>query len=209
MGDRDENGELIDIDHVIVQIAKLRQIASGFFYDEQHTAVHLKCSKLDLLEDVLKDPGMAGQKPKVIVWAAHTAELRMIRQMAAGNSWKSVAFFGSDRKAKEQARKSFRDDPSVRLFVGQVDAGVGMNELIVADTAIYYSNSTKVVSRQQSERRNRRIGSEIHRSITYYDLLTEGTIDKHVLSCVKRHMSLATTILNELKQGRKIRNLLT
>jgi hypothetical protein len=89
-----------------------------------------------------------------------------------------------------------------------VDAGVGMNELVVADTAMYWSNSFKVVSRQQSERRNRRIGSEGHDIITYWDLLSEGTVDKRILRGVRSSMDVATGILQEIKAGKKLRTVL-
>lgn len=202
----EQGTEPIEINHVTVQLAKLRQIAGGFLYHPNgKEPVRLPCPKLEMLKSMLDDPEALGRKKKIVVWAAHTDEIRRIAEEV---KYKSVTFFGSDRKQKEAARKSFRDDPTIRLFIGQVDAGVGMNELVVADTAVYYSNSFKAVSRQQSTRRIRRIGSEHHRVITYWDLVTEGSVDPLVLASVQSCMDVATVILEKLKRGQKVSKVL-
>jgi SNF2 family DNA or RNA helicase len=195
----------MEIDHVIVQLAKLRQISGGFFYGPDGTAQRLPCTKLDLLMDLVEDPEYVGRKKKVIIWCAHTDEIERIAETVND---KAVTFYGSKRREKDAARKTFQQDKRIRFFIAQVDAGVGMNELVVADTAMYWSNSFKVVSRQQSERRNRRIGSEGHDIITYWDLLSEGTVDKRILRGVRSSMDVATGILQEIKAGKKLRTVL-
>ena len=102
-----------------------------------------------------------------------------------------------------------RDNKQTRIFVGQVDGGVGLNELKVASVAIYFSNSRKVLSRRQSEGRIRRRGSEIFKEITYYDLLTEDTIDVHILKSIKKSVSLADYILAEIRKGKNVSNLVS
>lgn len=202
-------GEINEIDQVIVRLAKLRQISSGFIYDTNGDATWFKSSKLALLEEILADKDLCGTKSKVVIWCAHTAEITKIAELAKSNGWGHVTFSGSNRRQKVQARQNFKCDPTIRLFIGQVDSGVGMNELIVADTSIYFSNSHKVVSRQQSMRRTRRIGSEHHERITYWDLISEGTVDLPILRSVQRSMSLATDILSKLKKGMPIRSILS
>lgn len=207
-----ESGKTIEIDQVIVQLAKLRQIASGFYYTPQpnRETIYLKCSKLDLLKDMLSDNDYLRSKPKFVIWASHSAEILRISQTLSAINIDHRTYFGRvSRKKKEQARIDFRDNKNVRGFVGQVDAGVGMNELIVSDTAIYFSNSFRVVSRQQSMRRIRRRGSDIHNSITYYDLVSENSVDLPLLQSLGKSMSLATMILQQLKRGVPIRKLMT
>lgn len=197
------NEGLVEINQVIVQLSKLRQIASGFLYDEDHNAHWMKCGKLDLLQKLVKDPDALGNKPKIVIWCAHTAEIEKIHELLGG-----VMFRGSKRKEKEAARMIFKNDPKCQFFIGQVDSGVGMNELIVADTAIYYGNSMKVNSKQQSMRRNRRRGSEVHDRIDYYELVTEGSIDVKLMGDVRSKMSVANEILDGIKSGASIRQLL-
>jgi len=196
--------DVLEIDQVIVQLAKMKQIASGFIYDQEGKPHWMKSEKMNLLFDLLEDKDYMGSKPKVVIWASYTAEIEKIAEIARKNKIKCVTFSGSNRKKKEAARRQFRDNKRTRLFIGQVDSGVGMNELIVADTAVYFSNSFKVVSRQQSMRRIRRRGSERHKRITYYDLITEKSVDRHVLQSINNNMGFASMILSKIRQSKNV-----
>jgi len=202
------NGEVFEIDQAIVQLAKMKQIASGFIYDQEHNAVWLNSTKVKLLFDLLTDDDYLGAREKVVVWCSFTAEIEKIAQMAASKGIKAVTFYGSKRRQKERARKEFKHDRLTRLFIGQVDAGVGMNELVVARDAVYFSNSFKVVSRQQSMRRIRRIGSEQHKRITYWDLCSEDSVDRHILQAVNQKMDFASLVLSRLRESRNVNGFL-
>ena len=203
---------IFEIDQVVVQLSKLRQIASGFLYltdnKGKRKTLWFKSSKLRLLKELLTDEEYLKNKPKVVIWCAFTAEILKVAELAKELKIKTVTFYGSDRKKKDQARKDFKNKANVKLFIGQVDSGVGMNELTVADTAVYFSNSHKVVSRQQSMRRIRRRGSEIHKQITYWDLVTEKSTDLITLKSVQKSMSVAHNILMQLRKGASLKEAL-
>jgi hypothetical protein len=204
-----ESGEIMELSQVIVQLAKLKQVASGFIYDENGEPHWLRNHKLPFLFKMLTDPDYFGDKPKVVIWCSHTAEIERVAEEATNRGIKHVTFYGSNRKQKNAARVQFRDDPKTRLFIGQVDSGVGMNELIIADTAIWYSNSLKVVSKQQSSRRNRRRGSEIHDRIHHVNICTEGTVDFPLAKSIKAAMNLAHDIMDACRAGESVRPFLT
>jgi SNF2 family DNA or RNA helicase len=190
---------VVELNYVISQIAKLRQVASGFIYGDSGNAYWMKCHKLSLLKELVVNPDLLGNKPKLVIWCAFTAEIDRIVDMFSGLGILSVAFYG--KKNKDAARLEFKKSDQVQLFVGQADSGIGMNELVVADTAIYFSNSYRVLSRKQSEGRLLRKGSERHKSITYYDLVTEDTIDVQVLKKLQEGVSLADFVLRRLREG--------
>jgi SNF2 family DNA or RNA helicase len=200
----------MELNQVVVQRQKLQQIACGFIYDENHVPVYLKSKKLKLLKEMLHDPDYLGRKKKVVVWGSYTGQLEEVGRSLDQWGISYCPYFGSmSANAKRHSRRSFANESGIRVFLGQVDRGVGMNELKVADTAIYLSNSTKVVSRQQSMRRIRRMGSEVHRVITYWDFITEGTLDAHILKTVKGKMSFDQSILDGIRHGVPIRKLFT
>lgn len=201
------NGETIELNQIIVRLSKLKQVASGFIYGPDGKPKFLKCTKLDLLKSILKD--YLCDKPKIVIWCSFTAEIKQICKLAKAMKITYVHYYGSDRKIKNSARVTFRDNKKIRLFIAQVDSGVGMNELICADTAIYFSNSFKVLSRIQSKGRIRRKGSHIHKCITYWDLLTEGTVDIAILKKVKKSISIAEFVLSEIRKGHNIHSILT
>jgi len=189
-----------EINHVVARLAKLRQVAAGFIYDHAGVAHWFSDTKVNLcLRLVEKSLDRCGGK--VVVWCAHRAELTRLHERLREAKIGAVVFSGTNRGHRERIRKDFRDNPNVHVFLGQADAGRGMNELTVANRAIYFSNSFKVVSRHQSERRIRRRGSEYHKRILYYDLVTEGTVDVPNLQALRRNTSIATYILTQLREN--------
>jgi SNF2 family DNA or RNA helicase len=203
------SGEVIELDYVITQMGKLKQIAGGFMYDEHHTAHWFRNHKMPFLFKMLTDKDYFGEKPKTVIWASYTAELERICEQAETAGISYVPFFGKSRHKRNLARREFRTNSHCRLFVGQVDSGRGINDLIVADTAIWYSNSLKVNSKMQSQRRTRRRGSEIHQQIHHVDICTEGTLDLPLAKSIRRAMNLAHEILSACREGISPRQFLT
>lgn len=215
-------GEVIEIDYIVAQLAKLRQVASGFIYEPVsidppvRRTVYLDCPKYTLLMDLLEDPDYLLHKD-VVIWAAHDAEIERILAGISSSKvikkygYKAVGFYGNlSTKQREQNRTIYKESKQHKYFVAQVDRGVGMNELIKSANAVYFSNSHRVVSRLQSLRRIRRKGTEQfgHDVITYWDLVTERTVDESIIKSVGASMSLASMILNSLKQGFTVRQAL-
>ena len=199
--------DLIEINYVISQIAKLKQVASGFFYDASGKPHFLRSGKLKRLERMLDTYSELGQFKKVVIWCSQTAEIEMISRMLQRRGENHVKFYGSNKRLKTAARRTFRDSRKCRFFVGQVESGVGMNELVVAPCAVYFSNSRKVVARQQSMRRTKRKGSERHKKLVFYDLVSEGSIDRVILRSINQSIDIASEILKGLKQGRPLKSL--
>lgn len=192
-----KSGETVEFNYVVQQFTKLLQITGGFYYYDTPNGRRtqtLPCEKLRTLEWMLDLPEFR-KTPKIVIWAAFNHELEAIRDVAARLGYHGVMFWKhtEDRKA---ARAQFRDDPNCQLFIGQVMAGIGMNELKVSDTVFYYSRSMKLVHRLQSEDRTHRKGSEIHRQIRYIDLVVPGTLDARVYSMLRRYRDIASTIVD-------------
>jgi SNF2 family DNA or RNA helicase len=60
--------------------------------------------------------------------------------------------------------------------------GVGLN-MTAAELVVYFSNSFSFTDREQSEDRAHRIGQT--RSVTYIDLIAEGTVDETVVKALR------------------------
>lgn len=202
------NQEVVELNYVVSQLTKLRQVSSGFLYGENHKPVWFKSPKLKLLEELLISPDYLANKTKIVIWCAHTAEIERIAQLAAELNIRAVTFTGNNRRKKNEARRKFYENKQIKLFIGQVDSGLGMNELVISDTAIYFSNSFRVVSRKQSEMRICRKGSEIHKNITYWDLISENSIDEHIFESLKSSISIADYILRKIQEGQSISRIL-
>lgn len=194
--------KLLEIDMSVVQLGKLRQIASGFIYDEEKVPFYLKCPKHDLLMNMLDDKDQLGMKDKIVIYCAHNAEIDRIHHDL---ECRHVVFRGP-RGRRDLMRKKFYRNPKIRVFLCQVDRAVGMNELVVADTAVYYSKSYRAVSMDQSKARIRRIGSERHKVITYRHLVTEGSVEEQLHSNLKSMKQYADEILEGIRLGGVLRD---
>ena len=197
------DGREVEFDHVIVQVQKLNQVASGFVYDEDGVPHWMRNHKIKRLRELMTDD--FADREKVVIWCAHTAAIDRIAEEFARAGLNGIVTFGGseskDRKSKRAARLAFRDDPGIRFFIGQVESGVGMNELKCANLAVYFSNSDKVEAREQSERRTRRKGSERHDHITYVDMVTERSLENARLRSLMAKRDFGQSVLDALKHS--------
>ena len=200
--------EALEVTYVTTQLTKLQQIASGFIYDDDHVPHYLACGKLDLLMRLITDPEEYGNKPKIVIWTAFTASIERIARRARAKSIPTLTYGGTDEEKREVRRLFGMRRSKWRLFIAGMDRGVGMNELVVADTAFYYGRSNKLISLGQSRDRTRRFGSERHDRITYIDLVTEHSIDEKQIRALRRKQSLARQIIRSVRAGKEIDHLL-
>ena len=139
---------------------------------------------LDILSDI---------DTKVIIWARFKADLRAIER-ALGDL--AVAYHGdvsNDQRAIAVER--FQNDPKVRYFIGQPQAGgIGLT-LTAAECAIYYSNSFDLETRLQSEDRCHRIGTK--NNVTYIDIEAPKTIDSKIIKALQSKKSLADVVTKD------------
>lgn len=191
------SGDVIEIDVAAARTSVLQQIASGFLYLNQEDpnprkTKWLGCPKFQLMLRHLDQRIKDGKQ--TVVWAAFSAEVQRIAHHLRKDC---VVLSSNSAKDRERAREDF--SAGAPVFVAQADRGVGMNELVVSDTAFYLSNSPRVISRNQSERRTRRIGSEHHTHCTYVDYVTEGTLDRMHLEALREKKDAVQYITNRLR----------
>ena len=151
-------------------------------------------AKLDALLSKLKDV-LVEPTHKVIIWANYTAELDLI-EAAVEKAWAKdkdkrkwvLARMGS--KAKKVVDR-FNNDPRCRVYLAQVDTGVGIT-LNAANYMMYYSLPWKLGSYEQSLDRNHRAGQT--RNTTVFRFLGDDTVDEHVARALSFRATVAETL---------------
>lgn len=196
-----------ELDYTIDVTQKLKQIASGFYYNMKGNAVRVKNRKIEMLADLANDPDyLKGENS--IIWVSHVEELEIVSELAHKLRIGYIPYTGSSRKKREALRIQYRDDKSKKWFICNVERGKGMNELIKARNRVYFSNSTKVEAKEQSMRRNRRKGSEmLHDFIRTIELVTEGTVDLNIIQCLNDNIDIAQYVLQKAKLGLRLREI--
>lgn len=124
-----------------------------------------------LLDGILEDPDN-----KVIVWTRFLHELDHVcwalKKRGINHSRVQGGMAIGDF---EEAMRRFNEEPTCRVYAGQVASGIGVT-LNAANYVIYYSLPWSLEHYDQSMARNYRIGQE--RRVVVYRLLASGTIDE-------------------------------
>jgi SNF2 family DNA or RNA helicase len=178
----------------ITHSMRLRQIVTGFMKMENGEVVRFPDTpRKQELHTLLSE---LTPYHKVIVWACFIENYETIREVCAELGVKCVEYRGGlTEKARREAEDAFLADPAARVMCANpASAGEGLN-LQIAAYSLYYSRSVSMKDDVQSEARNYRAGSEIHKSVTRIDLVASDTIDETVLEALEGHKSVAEAIL--------------
>lgn len=179
----------------ITKSLRMRQILSGFARDAEGRDWPFKDNpRLDALEDLLED---LIRSEKVIIWTDFQYNYNMIAAMIQNRLKETYRCLTGEQSQTEKERniQDFQHDPFVKIMIANPGAGgVGVN-LTAASSMIYYSRSCALEHDIQSEARAYRGGSEIHKSITRFDLVIPNTLDDVILDALSKKMKVGDAIV--------------
>lgn len=200
--------EKVEATTVLTQLLRLQQITAGYLPvieadTNRQVGIHPLCegSPPKIEEAISLIEEMEG---KVIVWGKFKFEIAEMERACQKAGIECVTFFGETSEAdRMEARSRFKNDPKLRVFIGQVRTG-GIGLTLLGDNssretscsnAIYLSNTFSTEDRVQSEDRNHRIGQKW--PCTYYDLITPHTVDMRILSTLRSNKHLSDEIMRD------------
>jgi len=136
---------------------------------------------------------------KVIVWCRFTRDVEMICAMlnTVGETPIALRYDGSVAQVdRELILDRFRDpeDPGRVLVVNLYAMSQGVT-LTIAKTSIYYTNSSSLEKRLQSEDRSHRIGQDV--SVNIIDIAAEGTVDVKLIENLKSKFEIAASVTGD------------
>mgnify|MGYP003111597411 CR=1 FL=1 len=178
---------------VMTQLMRLHQITCGHFTADDGTIKDLPCSRLSELMSILENV-----EGKTIIWSHYTHDVkRIIAEIKRVYGEESVVdYFGeTDQENRSINIKRFQTDDKCRFFVGTTHTGGYGITLTAGSTMIYFSNGYDLEKRQQSEARIDRIGQT--EKMTYIDILSQDTIDEHIVKALRNKVNIANTIMGE------------
>ena len=180
--------------NVMTQLMRLHQVTCGTFKADDGTIKHLSNNRLTALMDCLEETD-----GKVIIWATYREDIKKIvdsLKKAYGEASTVEYHGGVDATLRQDHIAQFQQVKGpTRYFVGNPQTGGYGITLTAANTVIYYSNSYDLEKRLQSEDRAHRIGQT--GSVTYVDLIAEGTIDERIVKALKNKINIANEIMGE------------
>ena len=180
----------IEVSYIMEQITKLRQILGGFIYTKEGTK-----RLLGVKERVLRKLVRRHQSSQIVVWCAYTEEIHIVYDILKHAGRNPVKYYGDvSNKAKDEAKDGFNSG-TYSDIVCQGGCGVGLNEFVVADTMIYYSNTDRRRHRSQSEKRVIR-PTQKAKSVNVYDIVIPETWDELIYTRLQDKKKTSEQLLN-------------
>lgn len=194
------DGSTITHQQALAKIQKLRQVAAGFLYDNEHKPITVPCAKYQVLADLI-DETLYGRK-KMVIFTSFRAEPEMVKNVVEGLK-KEVKVFMLPVKPLERQDEIDRwteyPKPAV-LIANARSGGTGLN-LTAADTAVFISNDWRMEDREQAKDRIHRIGSEVFDKVTIVDIVTEDTVEELILEALDKKKNLVQMFLDRLRDS--------
>ena len=187
-----DDDEFMTTPNVLTQLLRMQQVLSGHTMSSEGNLFEIKDNRLSELQDCLDE--MDG---KTIIWSRFRYDVKRITEaLSTDHGPESVVSYFGDTSDDErtQAIESFQNGEA-RFFVGNPQTGGMGITLTAAQNVIYFANSFDLAIRTQSEDRAHRIGQE--KSVTYVDLIAEGTIDEKIVTALRSKMDIATKVMGE------------
>ncbi len=159
--------------------------------------VDLDHTKLDWLKENL--PLMLSNGP-ILLWVCFKVMQQRITQLLEELKL-PFGCCGSDLSQKERTTviNSFKSGAFDILLLSQQIGAAGLN-LQRANQAVFVCTDFKAALRENAEERCHRIGSAIHKSIAYYDLIIKNSIDEVVLEAIANKLDVAEEILAYIRK---------
>ena len=182
----------LTVNTVLERMLRLQEIAGGIITFERNPDIH-NTSKFD-------KERVPGRNPKVeellaiadenevstIIWCRFIEEIHMVSEALReryGNDQVVQIYGAIDEETRWANVSDLFQSKKARFIVGNAaTGGVGLN-MTAAELVVYFSNSFSFTDREQSEDRAHRIGQT--KSVTYIDLIAEGTVDAAVVEALR------------------------
>jgi len=199
MLERHEQEHIITAPFVTTQLAKLRQICSGFIYDGTGDTLRVGRSKLSELIALVETLG----DEQVIVFT-HFVQSTHALAAALENKYKVSLFDGgSDERSK--AIDDFVSGRTQIFLSNYARTAHGLN-LQQCSNMIYFELDFNLENYLQSKDRINRIGQK--NKMTVFHLLAKGTIDEYIYKKLQRKEDLNRKLdLSELRRELERENL--
>jgi SNF2 family DNA or RNA helicase len=146
----------------------------------------------ELIDSIIQVPDA-----KVIVWCVFHPEMDSIAQRVQDAGIGHVRVDGTTAKPMKVIDR-FNDDPSVRVYIGQVASGVGVN-LVSAAYVIYSSLPYALTAYLQSLDRNYRIGQD--KPVTVYRMIGLQTLEAAVAFLLDHKVDVDALMTNKIECG--------
>ena len=189
------NGDIVDVPNAVSCLVRLQQVLSGYLPTEDESFEVFSNDRLDQLLEILNQTD--GQ---AVIWARFTNDIQRIMERLNNEfgSNQAVCYHGGNVSTRHTSVELFLASKA-KFFVSNPAAGsTGLNlQKSGCQTVIFYNNDFNFITRAQAEDRTHRIG--MRGAVTYFDLVADKSVDRHVLNNLRSKKSVSSLTLDEIR----------
>jgi SNF2 family DNA or RNA helicase len=175
---------------------KLRQVCSGFLYDEGET-LRLKTNKIDTLIDLINS---TPPDDKVVVFVDFVESGSLISEALKKEKIKHERLYGGT-KDKGSVKNKFITDPKCKVLVANIKSGgTGMN-LQAANYVIMYELPISSIDYTQAIERCHRPGQ--NKKVFIYNFITKGTVEERIMGFIQEGRDVFKSLIEGIKKSKK------
>ncbi len=196
------DGSLIEAPNALAKIMKLRQITAGFARDTDTGEVHnIGTAKAKAVKEVV-DVRLDGEN-RIVVFAYFRAECAELTK-ALEKKGRTVEVITGQTKSGDRLaiRQRFADvsgNPEQVVLVAQARTmSLSVNELVVAQNAVYASMSERRDDWVQSRGRLDRQG-QVGQHVTFWNVFVPGTVDEVMIRTHQRRGDMEKALLDHIR----------
>lgn len=178
-------GEVVVTDTIVTNLLRLRQICSGIVVTDKGEKLET-IKKIETLREILT----SYRHDQIIIWSCFVPTYLCLSKML-NDEGLTHGFCHGRMSPVERARhiEEFQSGKRQVLIANASSGGAGLN-LQNARVAIYYSQGYSLEERSQSEARNYRAGSSMHKTVERIDIVTRDTVEEKILQAVRQKKTL-------------------
>ena len=184
-----EAGE-VTTTNALTRLLRLQQITSGHLHTDDGAYEVVDTAKKEALFDLLE--GLPSDEP-VIIFTRFTHDLRVVHEVCADLKRHSLELSG-----RVNGLAPWQQGAAPILGVQIQSGGVGV-DLTRACHVVYYSLGYSLGDYEQSRKRVHRPGQA--RTVRYYHLVAEGTVDHDVYRALEQRQNVIETLLTHWKDA--------
>lgn len=198
-----DDGSLVEAINALAKMMKLRQVAAGFIKDTDTGEVHVIGDSLRKAVKEVVEVRLAGEQ-RLVVFAYFRSECQLLAD-ALKQKGVTVELITGTTPARERLaiRQRFADvsgNPGRTILVAQQRTmSLSVNELVVAQNAVYASMSERRDDWVQSRGRLDRNGQE-GQHVTFWNVFSPGLIGQIMLERHKDRGNLERALLDHIRE---------
>ena len=184
--------EFMTTPNIMTQLLRMQQVLSGHTKSDYGELIEIEDNRLPELLSCLEEAD-----GKSIIWSRFRYDVqRITKELNKVYGLGSAVDYYGDTTDEDRVTAVERfQNGDAKFFIGNPQTGGYGLTLTAAQNVIYFSNSFDLAVRMQSEDRAHRIGQR--NTVTYIDLISEGTIDEKIVKALRGKMDIASQVMGE------------